>query len=43
MIMGQAAGVAAGIAVRTNIDVQNVDIPTLQRELLAEGAILERK
>lgn len=40
MIMGQAAGVAASIAVRENTDVQNIDIKILQDELRKGGAIL---
>jgi hypothetical protein len=41
MIMGQAAGVAASMAARTDTAVQNVDIKTLQEKLLHGGAILE--
>ena len=41
MIMGQAAGVAASMAARTDTPVQDVDIQTLQEKLLREGAILE--
>ena len=40
MILGQAAGVAASIAVRKNVAVQNVDIKALQDELRKGGAIL---
>ena len=41
MIMGQVAGVAARMAARTDIPVQDIDIKTLQEKLLREGAILE--
>jgi hypothetical protein len=40
MIMGQAAGVAASMAARTETPVQGVDIKTLQEKLLRGGAIL---
>lgn len=38
MAMGQAAGIAATMA---GEDVRDVDVPTLQNALLAEGAILD--
>jgi len=41
MIMGQAAGVAASMAARTDTPVQDVDIQTLQEKLLHGGTILE--
>ena len=41
MIMGQAAGVAASMAARTDLPVQDVDIKLLQEKLLRQGAILE--
>ena len=40
MIIGQAAGVAASLAARGNVAVQDVSVPALQKELLAHGAIL---
>jgi len=40
MIMGQAAGVAASLAVRENVAVQDVDIKELQNRLVRGGAIL---
>jgi hypothetical protein len=40
MIIGQAAGVAAALAIRTNTSIQEVAIPELQRRLHAQGAIL---
>jgi FAD dependent oxidoreductase len=40
MIIGQAAGVAATLAIRKQVAVQDVSIPDLQRELRKEGAIL---
>jgi hypothetical protein len=41
MIMGQAAGVAASMAARTDIPVQDVDMKTLQEKLFRQGATLE--
>lgn len=41
MIMGQAAGVAASMAERTNTPVQDIDIKTLQQNLLRGGALLQ--
>jgi hypothetical protein len=41
MIMGQAAGVAASMAARTDTPVQDIDIKTLQEKLLRGGVILE--
>ena len=41
MIIGQAAGVAASMAVGKSIDVQDVDTAELSRTLLKQGAILE--
>jgi hypothetical protein len=40
MIIGQAAGVAAMLAIRKHVAVQDVDIASLQRILLAEHAVL---
>jgi hypothetical protein len=40
MIMGQAAGLAAAIAVRENLDVGNVPIPQLQKKLSDGKAVL---
>lgn len=41
MILGQAAGVAASLAVRENAAVQDVDIKALQTSLVRGGAILQ--
>jgi hypothetical protein len=41
MIMGQAAGVAAAIAIRKSIAVQDVDTAELTRTLVQQGAVLE--
>ncbi len=38
MAMGEAAGVAAALALQSNVTVRHVDIPTLQRTLRAQGA-----
>jgi hypothetical protein len=38
MAMGEAAGVAAALALRSNVAVRHVDVPTLQRTLRAQGA-----
>ena len=40
MIIGQAAGVAAALAVRGDSAVQNVSVPDLQRKLREHGAVL---
>jgi hypothetical protein len=40
MIVGQAAGVAAALAIRSKTAVQDVSIPALQQNLRAHGAIL---
>jgi hypothetical protein len=41
MILGQAAGVAAGMAVKEQIAVQNVDTAALSEKLKKQGAVLE--
>lgn len=40
MALGQAAGTAAALAIDEGTTVQRVDIPTLQNELLKQGATL---
>jgi hypothetical protein len=40
MIIGQAAGVAAALAIRSHTSVQDVAIPDLQQKLREHGAIL---
>jgi hypothetical protein len=40
MIIGQAAGVAASLAIRGHTPVQDVAIPDLQQKLREHGAIL---
>jgi hypothetical protein len=40
MVMGQAAGAAAAMAVSTSVAVQDVNIELLQRLLLSQGAKL---
>jgi hypothetical protein len=41
MIFGQAAGVAAALAIRGNVAVQDIDAARLTRTLVEHGAILE--
>jgi len=41
MILGQAAGVAAALAIRAGASVQDVDVKELTRMLASQGAILE--
>jgi type IV secretory pathway ATPase VirB11/archaellum biosynthesis ATPase len=41
MILGQAAGVAAALAIQTGHTVQDIDTKELTRILLRQGAILE--
>ncbi len=43
MILGQATGTAAAIAVHENLDVQDVQVAKLQARLLADKAILHWK
>jgi hypothetical protein len=40
MIVGQAAGIAAAIAVHDNMAVGNIPIPELQKQLLESHAVL---
>lgn len=40
MIAGQATGVAVAIAVHKNLDVQDVSVPELQKQLLADRVVL---
>jgi hypothetical protein len=40
MIIGQAAGIAAALAVRSHLAVQDIPVIELQRELKNEGSIL---
>jgi len=40
MIIGQAAGIAAALAVRSHLAVQDIPIAELQRELRDEGSVL---
>jgi hypothetical protein len=42
MIIGQAAGIAAALAVDKHVPVQEISIPDLQRKLHEHGAILHR-
>jgi hypothetical protein len=43
MAMGEAAGRAAGIAVREGVSPANINVSKLQKELLAKGAYLNDK
>ncbi|HTP34873.1 MAG TPA: FAD-dependent oxidoreductase [Candidatus Acidoferrales bacterium] len=43
MILAQAAGVAASMAIRGNVPVQSIDTGALTRTLVTQGAILEYK
>jgi predicted peptidase len=38
MAMGEAAGVAAAMALSGDVTVRNVDVPALQARLRAQGA-----
>jgi len=40
MILGQAAGTSASLAIREHKNVQDVDIAELQKELLKDKAML---
>jgi hypothetical protein len=41
MILGQAAGVAAAMAIRRSLAIQDIDTAALTRTLVEHGAILE--
>jgi hypothetical protein len=41
MILGQASATAAALAIDAKVAVQDVDYPTLQKRLIADGQILE--
>ncbi len=41
MIMGHAAGIAAGMAIAAGVDVQQIDTRALTARLRAQGAVLE--
>jgi carbamoylphosphate synthase small subunit len=41
MILGHAAGVAAAMAIRRSVAVQDIDTAALTRTLVEQGAILE--
>jgi len=41
MIIGHAAGVAAGLAIRANKPVQEIDVPELQKILKSQAAVFE--
>jgi len=43
MILGQAAGVAASMAIRRNVAVQEIDTAALTKTLVEHGAILDYK
>ena len=38
MAMGEAAGVAAALALETHVDVADIDVGVLQKRLRAQGA-----
>lgn len=40
MVMGEAAGIAAAMGVEAGIEPRDLDVPSLQRRLLAQGANL---
>jgi FAD dependent oxidoreductase len=40
MILGEAAGTAAALAVKAKVSLQEVQVPTLQNTLLSNGAVL---
>lgn len=41
MIIGQAAGIAAKLAIDANVNVQDIDIAKLRAELVSQGAVLQ--
>ena len=41
-VMGEAAGVAATLAVDSGVDVRDIDIPALQAQLVKQGGIVDR-
>ncbi|MBQ7879718.1 MAG: FAD-dependent oxidoreductase, partial [Clostridia bacterium] len=40
-LTGQAAGIAASLAIDANVSVANVNVPKLQKELKARNALFE--
>jgi hypothetical protein len=40
MVLGQAAGTAAALAIKQNVAVQEVDVAELQRRLTKDGAFI---
>jgi hypothetical protein len=40
MVLGQAAGTAAALAVSQHVDVQGIDVAELQRQLRQDGAFI---
>ena len=40
--MGEAAGVAATLAVNSGVDVRDIDVPALQQQLVKQGSIVDR-
>ena len=40
--MGEAAGVAATLAVDSGVDVRDIDISALQAQLVKQGSIVDR-
>ena len=41
IVMGEAAGTAAAMAVKTGVSPRNVDVKALQHQLLDQGVLLE--
>ncbi|QDS94821.1 Xanthan lyase precursor [Roseimaritima multifibrata] len=41
MILGQSAGIAAALSAKQNVAVQDLPYPALQKQLLAQGQVLE--
>lgn len=41
--MGQASGVAAAVAINSKVNVRNVDVKEVQRQLLKQGVVLHKE
>ncbi len=43
MVLGQSAATAATIAIDSEVEIQHIDYKILQKQLIADGQVLEWK